>query len=180
MNKLSFFIPLSVFVVVLGVGYLGFSITDRTSLPSALIGQPFPEFQAPDLFAPEIVHDKQRLLDKPTLVNVWATWCPTCKAEHEFLMQIARSTDLYLVGMNYKDDRAKAVSWISDYGNPYDFIMMDLDGSLGVELGVYGAPETFLLNPAGEVIYKRVGDVNARIWEEEFVPRLRTLEVSLR
>ena len=141
MSRISLFLPLSVFLVILLVGYLGFSITDRTTLPSALLGKEFPAFQAPDLFRPEQVYERNLLFGQPALVNVWATWCPTCKAEHEMLMQIAAETDgLFMVGLNYKDDRAKAIRWIADYGNPYDVIMMDLDGTIGVELGVYGAP----------------------------------------
>jgi len=113
------------------------------------------------------------------LVNVWATWCPTCKAEHEELMRIERTTDLRLIGVNYKDDRAQARRWLQDFGDPYEFVLEDEDGTLGVELGVYGAPESFLLDAEGTIVYKRVGEINARIWRDELVPQLERLEVEL-
>lgn len=175
MSKASLFVPLSVFVLIVAVFYVAFSLEDRHTLPSALLGKPFPEFQAPDIYQPDRVIARQDLVGAPALVNVWATWCPTCKAEHEQLMQIAAASDVRIVGVNYKDDRGKALRWLSEYGNPYDLVISDEDGRLGVELGVYGAPETFLLNEAGEIVYKRVGDVNDRIWREEILPRLMVM-----
>ena len=149
-------------------------------LPSALLGKVFPEFSAPDLYAPDTIITRDDLLGAPALVNVWATWCPTCKAEHEMLMDIAASAaaggaGLKIVGLNYKDDRGKALQWLAEFGNPYAMVLSDADGLLGVELGVYGAPETFLLDARGQVVYKRVGDVNQRIWEQEIKPRLATM-----
>ncbi len=180
MSRASLFIPLAVFCAIMLVGYLGFDLDDRHQLPSALINKPFPDFQAPLLHAPAERVDKTDLLGRPTLVNVWATWCPTCKAEHAQLMSIAASTDVQLVGVNYKDKMALATRWLADYGDPYDFVIVDADGSLGVELGVYGAPETFLLDAQGTIVYKRVGDVNARIWAEELAPRLAVMGITQR
>ena len=179
MNRASLFIPLGIFLLIIIVGYLGFGITERNVLPSALVGKSFPNFQARDLFQPAKQYSKDDLLGKPTLVNVWATWCPTCKAEHEELMRIAAISDVQMVGVNYKDDRGLALTWLQDYGNPYDFVITDNDGALGVELGVYGAPETFLLDAQGQVLYKRVGDVNRRVWQDELAPRLARLEVKV-
>jgi len=178
-NRLGLYIPLAIFITILGTGYVGFDLGVRGELPSALIGKPFPDFSADKLGNPGERVSKQTLLGRPTLVNVWATWCPTCKAEHAELMRIAAQTDVQLVGINYKDDPALALTWLEDYGDPYDWVLLDQDGSLGVELGVYGAPETFLLNAAGEVLYKRVGDVNPRIWRDEIAPRLRALGVRM-
>ncbi|MEM9620990.1 MAG: DsbE family thiol:disulfide interchange protein [Pseudomonadota bacterium] len=179
MSRLSLFIPLGVFLLILLVGYLGFSLDKRNELPSALLGNSFPTFDAADLFAPQTRVTREDIVGRPALVNVWATWCPTCKAEHEELMRIASISDVYLVGLNYKDDRHLALQWLADYGNPYDRVIVDPDGSLGVELGVYGAPETFLLNGAGEVVYKRVGDVNRRIWDDEIAPRLAHMGMTV-
>jgi cytochrome c biogenesis protein CcmG/thiol:disulfide interchange protein DsbE len=109
------------------------------------------------------------------LVNVWATWCPTCLAEHGELLRIGAETGIRIVGINYKDERGKALQWLARYGNPYALVIEDPDGTLGVELGVYGAPETFLLDAAGTVVYKHVGDINPRVWRDEFVPRLAEL-----
>ena len=177
MNKTSLFIPLGVFCLILFVGYVGFSLDDRHELPSALLGKPFPEFQAPMLYDPQTIVTRADLLGEPTLVNVWATWCPTCKAEHAELMRIAATTSVRLIGVNYKDVGSKARQWLADYGDPYEVVIVDADGALGVELGVYGAPETFLLDAQGTVVYKRVGDVNGRIWREQLAPRLAQMGV---
>lgn len=177
MTRASLFIPLGVFCLIMLVGYVGFSLGDRHELPSALLGKPFPEFKAPLLYDPQQQVTNEDLLGHPTLVNVWATWCPTCKAEHAELMAIAASTDVRMVGVNYKDNIPKAIRWLADYGDPYEFVLVDADGALGVELGVYGAPETFLLDAQGNIVYKRVGDVNPRIWRDELAPRLAQMGV---
>ena len=172
MSRASLFIPAGVFLLIVGVGYVGFSLNDPHELPSALLGKPFPDFEAPLLHEPERTVERADLLGEPVLVNVWATWCPTCAAEHDELIRIRESTGLRIVGVNYKDDPAKAVRWLEAYGNPYDLVIQDPDGSLGVELGVYGAPESFLLDAGGTIVYKRVGDINPRIWRDELRPRL--------
>lgn len=178
MSKASVLIPLGVFALVVGFFLLGFGLEDRHVLPSPLVGKDFPEFTATDLYEPDKIIERPALLGEPTLVNVWATWCPTCYAEHEMLMKIAATGKLRIVGVNYKDDRGKALTWLSDYGDPYAFVMEDADGSLGIELGVYGAPESFLLDAAGRVVYKRVGNVDERIWQGEILPRLEALGAS--
>ena len=178
MNRASFFIPLVIFILIMGIGYVGFNLDDWHELPSALLGKPFPQFSAPLLSDPEQQISRENLIGQPALVNVWATWCPTCKAEHEELNRIAATTDILLVGINYKDVTTKAKRWLADYGDPFDFVIVDADGALGIELGVYGAPETFLLNARGEIVYKRVGDINPRIWRDELAPRLAQLGVS--
>jgi len=177
MNRTRLFIPLGVFCLILFVSYVGFSLDDRHELPSALLGKPFPDFQAPMLYDPETIVTREHLLGEPTLVNVWATWCPTCKAEHAELMRIAATTGVRMVGLNYKDVGSKARRWLADYGDPYELVIVDADGAIGVELGVYGAPETFLLDAQGIVVYKRVGDVNERIWRDELAPRLAQMGV---
>lgn len=175
MSRLSFVLPLAIFLGIIAIFVVGFGLDDRHQLPSPLIGKPFPTFSAPNLYAPAETISNQDILGRPTLVNVWGTWCPTCFAEHQFLMQIAAAQQVRLVGINYKDDRSKALGWLHDYGNPYEFVIEDAAGSLGIELGVYGAPETFLLDEKGEVLFKQVGDVNERVWRDEFLPRLHKL-----
>jgi cytochrome c biogenesis protein CcmG/thiol:disulfide interchange protein DsbE len=174
-SRASLFVPLGLFLVVVAIGFVGFRLSDPHNLPSALLGKPFPEFSAPLLDDPARSVDRSALLGAPVLVNVWATWCPTCMAEHGELIRIGAETGIRIVGVNYKDDRAKALEWLERYGNPYAFVIEDADGSLGVELGVYGAPETFLLDAAGTVVYKHVGDINPRVWRDEFAPRLAEL-----
>lgn len=177
MNRAGLFVPLGVFALILVVGFAGFQLADPHKLPSALIGKPFPEFASTLLTPPGVRVDRSRLVGSPVLVNVWATWCPTCKAEHDELMRIRATTSLRIVGVNYKDDPQRALRWLQEFGDPYEFNLLDLDGTLGVELGVYGAPESFLLDSEGTIIYKRVGEINQRIWQRELVPRLQQLEV---
>lgn len=178
MNRASLFVPLGIFALIVLLGYLGFRLEDPHRLPSALLDKPFPEFSATVLGEPGRTVSRADLVGSPVLVNVWATWCPTCKAEHEELMRINAHTDLTLVGVNYKDDAPKALRWLADFGNPYEFVLEDVDGTLGVELGVYGAPESFLLDAEGRIIYKRVGEINRRIWRDEIAPLLDLLEVE--
>ncbi|MED5346830.1 MAG: DsbE family thiol:disulfide interchange protein [Pseudomonadota bacterium] len=179
MTRLRLFVPLILFLLICGVGYVGFSLNDRHQLPSALLDKPFPEFSAVSLLNVERRITKADLVGSPTLVNVWATWCPTCKSEHDELLRIAAGTDIQLVGVNYKDDITQAQNWLAQFGNPYDLVIVDADGTLGVELGVYGAPETFLLDRSGQVVFKRVGDVNPRIWRDELQPRFAQLGVDV-
>ena len=173
--RASLYVPLAIFAVIVGFGYAGFKLNDPHQLPSALLGKPFPEFTAPLLGEPGASVTRDALLGSPVLVNVWATWCVTCKAEHAELMRINAETNLRIVGVNYKDSPAKALRWLADYGDPYEFTLEDRDGSLGIELGVYGAPETFLLDAQGDIVYKRVGDVNPRVWQQEIVPALNKM-----
>ena len=115
------------------------------------------------------------MIGRPTLVNVWATWCPTCKAEHAELIEIAEDTDLQLIGINYKDDRSDAIQWLAEFGNPFDRVLEDPRGDLGVELGVYGAPETFLLDRRGYIVYKRVGAITEQVWLGQMLPVVKRL-----
>ena len=131
---------------------------DPTNLESALIGKPGQFYQADVLTQ-----------GKPVLLNVWATWCPTCRAEHQYLNQLS-AQGIRVVGMNYKDDRQKAISWLKELGNPYALSLFDGDGMLGLDLGVYGAPETFLIDGNGIIRYRHAGDLNPRVWEEEIKP----------
>jgi cytochrome c biogenesis protein CcmG/thiol:disulfide interchange protein DsbE len=175
-KRARLFVPLAIFLLILALGYAGFDLDDPHRLPSALLGKPFPSFSATVLGEPGRTVSREDLVGSPVLVNVWATWCPTCKAEHEELMRIRRDTGLRIVGVSYKDERAKAMRWLADFGDPYEFVLEDPEGTLGVELGVYGAPESFLLDDAGTIVYKRVGDINPRIWRDEIAPRLAELQ----
>ena len=180
MRRVGLFAPLALFALILAIGYFGFQLEDPHRLPSALIGKPFPDFAAERLEGEGGVVQRADLLGSPVLVNVWATWCPTCKAEHDELLRIraevaAAGTPLRIIGVNYKDDPVKARRWLADYGDPYELNLIDADGALGVELGVYGAPETFLLNAEGDVVFKQVGAISRLVWQQEFVPRLAAM-----
>ncbi|AYD44714.1 DsbE family thiol:disulfide interchange protein [Yersinia rochesterensis] len=172
-NKLMF-IPLVLFLLLV-VAFLvqltrNANGDDPTMLESALIGKPVPTFKLESLEQPGKTFDQSVLHDgKPMLLNVWATWCPTCRAEHEYLNKLA-AQGIRVVGLNYKDDRAKAVQWLNSLGNPYALSLYDGDGMLGLDLGVYGAPETFLIDGQGIIRYRHAGDLNDRIWQQEILP----------
>lgn len=143
---------------------------DPTLLESALIGKPAPEFKLESLSEPGKIYDQSVLRGgKPILLNVWATWCPTCRAEHAYLNTLAEK-GVRVVGLNYKDDRQKAINWLNTLGNPYVLSLYDGDGMLGLDLGVYGAPETFLIDGDGIIRYRHAGDLNEQVWQKEIMP----------
>lgn len=166
MNRLALFIPLSLFAGLTLVLLLGLD-KDPTELPSALVGEPFPEFSLPSLQDPETLVTKQDFADEVLLVNVWATWCFACRIEHPSLNALAEQ-GVKIVGLNYKDQRKAAKLWLLERGNPYAFNIYDDQGSLGIDLGVYGAPETYLVDAQGIIRHRRVGVVDKRVWEAEF------------
>ena len=175
------FVPLALFGGFAVIALVGlFVLGDRHELPSALLNKAFPEFSAPLLMDETSVMSREDLIGEPLLVNVWATWCPTCKAEHAELLRITQDFGVPIVGLNYKDDPRAARAFLARYGNPFRYNLVDADGQIGVDLGVYGAPETFLLDADGTIVYKRVGDVNPRIWRDELAPALKALGVQLK
>lgn len=174
MNRARLFAPLLGFGALAVVLYLGFSLRDPHLLPSALVDRPFPPFDLPVLGSSGRRATQADLEGEVRLVNVWATWCPTCLAEHDELKRI-RETGVSVVGINYKDDSADAMVWLARHGDPYVFSVVDADGDLGVDLGVYGAPETFLLDAEGVIRYKHVGAVDEAIWREEIAPAIQAI-----
>ena len=164
MNRILLFIPLILFVVMAAFLGGGIGRENKDVLPSPLIDKPFPQFILQQVEAEKQLTQSD-LQGKPMLVNVWATWCPTCKAEHAFLNTLA-AKGVRIIGINYKDDDEEAKVWLRDYGNPYEFNISDPKGKLGLELGVYGAPETFFVDGDGIIRAKHVGDLNQRIWDK--------------
>ena len=140
-------------------------------LPSALAGKPVPGFSKPSLITGNTLTE-ERLTGQWQLLNVWGTWCPTCYVEHPYLLELAQR-GVPIVGMDYKDEDDKARDYLARYGNPFSEVIVDADGQLGLDLGVYGAPETFLINPRGEIVLRHVGELNQRAWDEKFAPVLR-------
>ncbi len=174
MNKKILFIPLVLFLLLAAA--LLYQLTrnaegdDPTRLESALIGKPVPVFKLESLESPGKTFDQAVLHNgQPLLLNVWATWCPTCRAEHQYLNTLAQQ-GIRVVGLNYKDDRQKAVNWLNTLGNPYALSLYDGNGMLGLDLGVYGAPETFLIDGQGIIRYRHAGDMNERVWQQEVKP----------
>lgn len=168
---LRFLAPLLIFVALLVLFFFGLG-KDPTELPSALQGKTMPAFSLPVLGEETRLLTDADLKGKPYLLNVWATWCPTCYVEHPYLLSLAQQGRIRLIGMNYKDEREKALQYLTRMGNPYETVIADADGRLAIDLGVYGAPETFLVSADGVILYRRAGDVNERVWQDEIVPLL--------
>lgn len=185
MSRASLFIPLTVFVLLAVVLYAGFGLNDAHVLPSALLNKPFPKFSLPRLDASTSPLPAQQVSEAAVkgsvhLVNVWGTWCPTCAAEHPTLMRLAQEEGMAIIGVDYKDDAEAARAWLQQRGNPYTITVVDAEGTLGLDLGVYGAPETFLVDAAGVIRFKWVGDMNERVWREQFKPRLAAIRSASR
>lgn len=165
-------LPLILFagvLVLLGIG-LGMNPRD---LPSALVGKPVPQFSLPDLMQTDKKVDERDFQGKVWVLNVWASWCVACQAEHELLLRWRRPEGVDLVGLNYKDESRAARAWLVDMGgNPYDRIAVDLKGSLGIDLGVYGVPETFIINKQGQIVQRFTGALTAKAVEERLKPMI--------
>lgn len=175
MNKqrLFLFAPLAVFTILAILFWRGLSL-NPSDMPSALLDKPIPEFELPVLPAPEnpknlVSADATMLKGQRSLVNVWATWCVTCRQEHEFLNKL-RAEGVTIYGINYKDDNEAAQRWLAELHNPYVFSVVDADGRLGLNLGVFGAPETYVVDKNGVIRYKHIGDVNEKNWSELIKP----------
>lgn len=164
---------IAVLVVLAGVaGFAWMSMyglkNDPRELPSALLNKPFPEFEQPQLGNPDQLLGNKDLRG-PALVNVWATWCPTCRAEHDYFNRLAKE-GVPIYGINYKDDEAKAIKWLQDLKDPYVLNISDPRGVMGMNLGVYGAPETFIIDREGIIRFKYVGAVDDWVWKEKMAP----------
>ncbi|WP_040975454.1 DsbE family thiol:disulfide interchange protein [Necropsobacter massiliensis] len=177
MNKKRY-LPLIVFLLLIVAFFVQLQRNsqgdDPKALESALIGKPVPDKMLMDLLDNK-QHDGSLFKQgKPLLVNVWATWCPTCYAEHQYLNELKRQ-GIDIIGINYKDNSTKALKWLKDLGNPYQTVVKDEKGAFGLDLGVYGAPETFIIDANGIIHYRHAGDVNPRVWQEKLEPVYRKL-----
>lgn len=143
---------------------------DPKKLESVLVGKEVPAFQLESLIdANQKLGNSVIKTGSPCLLNVWATWCPTCFAEHTYLTELAKE-GVEFVGIDYKDERSKAIRFLGSYGNPYKEIIFDPKGSLGLDLGVYGAPETFIVDGNGKIFYRHAGEVNENVWNNTLKP----------
>ncbi|HDZ55249.1 MAG TPA: DsbE family thiol:disulfide interchange protein [Pseudomonas xinjiangensis] len=166
-------LPLAIFLLMLVFLFKGLFL-DNEDLPSALIGSPFPAFSLPSVEEGEGMITAADLKGRPALVNVWGTWCVACRVEHPVLNQLAEQ-GVIIHGVNYKDDTAEARQWLEDFHDPYQLNISDTEGRLGLDLGVYGAPETFLIDAEGIIRYKFIGVVDERVWASELAPRYQAL-----
>ena len=165
MTRIALFIPLVVFAILTLFLLKGLD-RDPTELPSALVGEAFPNFVLPSLTDEQKVLSERDLGSRVVLVNVWATWCFACRIEHAMLNQLA-TEGVAIIGLNYKDQNQQARQWLEQKGNPYVFNIVDSEGILGFDLGVTGAPETYLVDAQGIIRYRRVGVIDQRVWDDE-------------
>lgn len=146
---------------------------DPSYVPSPLIGKPAPGFSLPALADTDLQVGTADMLGDISLLNVWATWCVGCREEHDTLLRIAAESGIPIYGLNWKDDIVKARAWLRELGDPYAATAIDEDGRVAIDWGVYGAPETFLIDRDGTVLYKHIAPITMAVWEEEFLPRIR-------
>jgi len=168
---IRFIAPLVVFGLLILVFIKGLD-PDRNlnELPSPFLGKEAPQFDLPRVRAPEERVASADYEGEVVLVNFWATWCVGCRQEHDFLMEIARSGVIPIYGIDWRDQRAPALEWLSVLGDPYVASGFDEDATTGIDWGVYGAPETFLIGKDGTVLYKHLGPLSRQTWEAEFLP----------
>ncbi len=174
MLRARFLIPLAVFAVL--VVFLGVGLTlNPREVPSPLINKPAPAFQLPQLHAPDKTFAQKDMLGKVWMLNVWASWCVACREEHPHLVALARSGAVPIYGLNYKDERADGIAWLARFGDPYQLSAYDRDGRIGIDYGVYGVPETYVIDKAGVIRYKRIGIVTPEIVRDKILPLVKEL-----
>lgn len=175
--KAKFLIPLGLFLVLAGFLFVGLKL-DPKYVPSPLIDKPTPEFILPTLANPEQTFSPEQMKGKVWLFNVWATWCVACRSEHEVLNVMAKQGGVTIVSLNYKDERAKAMQWLKRLGNPYETTAMDVDGRVGINWGVYGTPESFVIDRKGIIRYKHVGPISVDDARDLIIPMMAKLEAE--
>ena len=176
MKSLRFLIPLALFVGLAWFLYAGLSLNPR-EVPSPLIGKPAPAFALPRLDDPTQTVKREDLLGKVWVMNVWASWCAPCREEHPLVVAFARERKVPVIGLNYKDRPGDARTWLERLGNPYAATLIDFDGKVGTDFGVYGVPETFVIDAQGVVRFKHVGVLTRQVLSQKIEPLLKELGV---
>jgi len=167
-------VPVIVFLALGVLLAVGLKIADhKTEIPSPLIGKKMPEFTLPVLGQEDVTVSTEDLLGTPFLLNVWASWCPTCRYEHPVITDLAESGAVRVIGLNYRDEAADAQQWLRRFGDPYEFSLADVSGRIGIDFGVYAAPESFLVDAEGNVVFKQIGAMTHEVIEQEILPRVR-------
>lgn len=174
--KIRYLLPLLLFLLIAYVLWRGLQLHPG-QIPSPLINKPAPAFELPALLTPGHLNT-QIFIGKVSLLNVWATWCYACAQEHDDLLKIANSHDVILFGLDYKDDSTAAKNWLRDHGNPYQAVAFDVNGDTAIDWGVYGAPETFVIDKKGIIRYKQIGPITPEIWEHELKPLITKLQAQ--
>ncbi len=174
MNK--FTLPLIGFVALVALLAVGLNLNPR-EVPSPLVGKPAPDFTVPQLGAPDQMFSPKEMLGKVWLLNVWASWCVSCREEHPVIVDAAKRGVLPpVVGLNYKDKRDDGLRWLARFGDPYLLSAFDLDGRVGINYGVYGVPETYLIDKAGVIRFKQIGPITPEVLEKKILPLVKELE----
>ena len=170
-------LPLVAFALLVVLLVVGLKIADKkTLIPSPLVDKPAPEFNLPVLGSPEQRMTKASFIGTPYLVNFWASWCVTCRAEHPVITDLAESGLIRVIGFNFRDESADAKQWLARFGNPYEVSLVDLNGRTSIDFGVYAAPESFLVDPTGKIVFKQTGAMTHEIIKTEIVPRVAAWE----
>jgi cytochrome c biogenesis protein CcmG/thiol:disulfide interchange protein DsbE len=175
MKALKFGIPLAAFLLLAGFLAVGLN-RDPHELPSPFIGKPAPAFKLQQLHDASRSFGPEEMKGKVWLLNVWASWCASCRVEHPVLVDLSKRQVVPIVGLNYKDKREDGVQWLSRYGDPYALSAYDIEGQVGIDYGVYGAPETFVIDKQGVIRYKLVGPITPEALEKTLLPLIRKLE----
>ena len=172
-----FLIPMALFVVLVGFLAVGLRLDPR-EVPSPLVDKPAPSFELPQLANPDLKFSPVEMKGKVWLLNVWASWCVSCRQEHPLLVALAKSGAVPIYGLNYKDARADGLRWLSQFGDPSIIRLFDADGRVGIDYGVYGVPETYLIDKAGVIRYKHIGPVTRDALDQKILPLVKELERS--
>jgi cytochrome c biogenesis protein CcmG/thiol:disulfide interchange protein DsbE len=170
-------LPLAVFLLILVFLAIGLTL-NPSEVPSPLIGKPAPAFKLPRLHSSDETLSLDDLKGQVTLINVWASWCESCRVEHPLLLKVAASGAVPVYGLNYKDERDNAINWLRKLGNPYRAIAVDREGRTAIDFGVYGAPETYLIDQHGIIVYKKIGPVTPNDWKNDMLPLIQQLRTE--
>jgi cytochrome c biogenesis protein CcmG/thiol:disulfide interchange protein DsbE len=173
----KFIIPLILFAAIGALLWVGLSLDPR-KIPSPLVGKPLPAFQLTTVADAKRTVSHESLRGRVYLLNVWASWCTSCRQEHPLLIELTQAKVVPIIGLNYKDKREDAAAYLANLGNPYEMSLSDPDGRTGIELGVYGTPETFVVDKAGIIRHKHVGPITPEVWRNLIEPKLRELAAT--
>jgi cytochrome c biogenesis protein CcmG, thiol:disulfide interchange protein DsbE len=168
------YVLIAVFLALVALLGVGLTLNPR-EVPSPLVGKAAPNFQLPQLHEPEKEFSEKDMLGKVWLLNVWASWCVSCREEHPVLVEFAKSGVAPLYGLNYKDQRKDGLAWLKQFGNPYVLSAYDHEGRIGIDYGVYGVPETYVIDKKGVIRYKRIGPLTPEILKQKVVPLVAEL-----
>jgi cytochrome c biogenesis protein CcmG/thiol:disulfide interchange protein DsbE len=176
-KALVYLLPLAAFLVLVVFLMRGLSLNPR-EVPSPLIGKAAPDFKLDRLAEPAQSFTPAELRGEVWMLNVWASWCVACRVEHPLLVQLAKGGTVPIVGLNYKDKPEAASGWLAQWGNPYTLSVKDSDGRVGIDYGVYGVPETFVIDKAGLIRFKQIGPITEDVWQKKMLPLIEELRRS--